>query len=156
MQKVPQLVRWEQALGRCHRVGLDTNAVIYAIENVEPYAELALRLLSFVESGRIIAVVSPIVEAEALVKPLRRRDFRLVQRIEMFFSRFPNLRVREVDRRIARRAAEIRAATLWTLPDAIIVATALEDRCDAMVGNDRKLASAVTGTPYLYMENYVE
>ena len=38
---------------------------------------------------------------------------------------------------------------------AIIVATALEERCDAIIGNDSIIASRLTGIPYLYLDDYV-
>lgn len=156
MQGVPQVEQWERDLGRYRRIGLDTNIIIYALENKAPYDELAVRLLSLVESGQLTAVVSTVVQAEVLVNPIRRRDVRLVGKVELFFGHFPHLRMREVDVRVAKRAASIRADTRWPLPDAIVVATALEERCDAMVGNDRRLANGAIGAPYLYMENYLK
>lgn len=156
MQRAPQVEQWERDLGRYRRIGLDTNIIIYALENKAPYDELATRLLSLVEAGHLLAVVSPAVHAEVLVGPIRRRDVRLLGKVELFFGHFPHLRIREVDGRVARRAAAIRASTQWPLPDAIIVATALEERCDAMAGNDRRLANGAAGTPYLYLEDYLK
>jgi len=39
--------------------------------------------------------------------------------------------------------------------DAIIVATGLEDRCDAIVGNDSLIAARSQSIPYLYLDDYV-
>ena len=39
--------------------------------------------------------------------------------------------------------------------DAIIVATAVEERCDAIIGNDSMMAARTTDIPYLYLNDYV-
>jgi predicted nucleic acid-binding protein len=129
--------------------------VIYFLEEVYPYWRLAQHLLGFMERGFITGVASTVVEAEVLVKPLRERDRLGIEKAELFFAQSPNLAVRIFDRPIARRAAQVRASTRLLLPDAIIVATALEERCDAIVGNDAAMAQQVREIPYLYMENYV-
>ena len=74
---------------------------------------------------------------------------------EIFFRDTHNLAIRAVDRVIARRAAEVRARTRLEPLDSIIVATALEERCDAIIGNDSIIASRPTGIPYIYLDDYV-
>ena len=75
MQPSPEINRWLQDLRAYSRVALDTNVVIYALEDVAPYRELAQHLLQLVERGLMMASVSTVVEAEVLVKPLRNRDW---------------------------------------------------------------------------------
>ena len=41
------------------------------------------------------------------------------------------------------------------LPDAIIIATALQARCDALIGNDARMARHTFGLPYLYLDGYI-
>lgn len=137
------------------RVALDTNVVIYALEDVVPYRDLAQHLLRLMERGFMLGTVSTVVEAEVLVKPLRQHDQLAVERTELFFRHSPNLVVRSFDRAVARRAALVRATSRLLLPDAIIVATALEERCDVLIGNDADIARQAIGVPYLYLENYV-
>jgi len=137
------------------RVALDTNVVIYALEDVAPYRELAQHLLRMIERGFMTGTVSTVVEAEVLVKPLRERDRAAIDKVELFFRDSPNLVIRSFDRTIAKRAALVRASNRLLLPDAIIVATALEERCDAIIGNDSVIASQAVGIPYLYLNDYV-
>jgi predicted nucleic acid-binding protein len=73
----------------------------------------------------------------------------------VFFRESPNLVIRSLDRVVARRAALVRAESRLQLPDAIIVATALEEGCDAMVGNNASMAQRGMGIPYLYLGNYI-
>ena len=75
--------------------------------------------------------------------------------MEIFLRQAPNLAVRSVDRVIARRAAHVRAQTRLSPMDAIIVATALEERCDAIIGNDSIIASRSIGIPYLYLDDHI-
>lgn len=155
MRRIPWVDRWLEDLSAYRRVALDTNVVIYALEDVVPYRELAQHLLRLMERGFMLGTVSTVVEAEVLVKPLRQHDQLAVERTELFFRQSPNLVVRSFDRAIARRAALVRATGRLLLPDAIIVATALEERCDVLIGNDADIARQAIGVPYLYLENYV-
>ena len=103
----------------------------------------------------MVGVISTIVELEILVKPMRDRDDDAQDRVETFLQQRPNLSIRPVDRMIARRAANIRARTRLLPMDAIIVATAVEERCDAIIGNDSMMAARTTDIPYLYLNDYV-
>ena len=147
--------RWLLDLQAYRKVALDTNVVIYLLEGVQPYKGLAQHLFRMMDRGFMMATVSTVVEAETLVGPLRARDRPAIENIELFFRNAPNLRFRSLDRTIARRAAEVRATTRLRLPDAVVVATALEERCDALVGNDAAMAGRIFGLPYVYMGDYV-
>ncbi len=103
----------------------------------------------------MVAVASTIGQTEVLVTPLRERDTPKLERAELFFRELPNLSVVDCNRVIARRAAEVRAASRMPLPDAIIIATALETRCDALIGNDPRMAQHTFGLPYLYLNSYI-
>ena len=137
------------------QVGLDTNVIIYSLENVAPYRELTGQVLRLMDRGLIVGHVSTVVETEVLVKPMRDRNRRALETIELFFRNSPNLVIRSVDRTVARRAAAVRAASRLSLPDATIVATALEDRCDVLIGNDSSVARYASGIPYLYLNDYL-
>jgi predicted nucleic acid-binding protein len=68
------------------------------------------------------------------------------------------IEVIEVDRAIARRSAMIRASQLRAgrkslkLPDAMIIATALDARCDVIVGNDKDWKKR-EGLPLLFLDD---
>ena len=155
MEPFPEIDRWLQDLRDYRRVALDTNVVIYALEDVAPYRELAQHLLRLMERGLMMASVSAIVEAEVMVKPLRNRDWLTLDKLELFFGNSPNLIVKSFDRTIAKRAAMVRASSSLALPDAIIVATALEDRCEVLIGNDTAMTQQTLGLPYLHLNNYI-
>lgn len=100
-------------------------------------------------------VISRVAELEALVKPLRENDLATADLFTLLLTKTPNILIRDVDSAVARRAAQIRARTGLRVPDAIIAATALEEKCDALIGNDAMMASRFVGIPYLYLQNYI-
>ena len=155
MLRFPQVGRWLDDMSAFRQVGLDTNVIIYSLENVAPYRELTGQVLRLMDRGLIVGHVSTVVETEVLVKPMRDRNRRALETIELFFRNSPNLVIRSVDRTVARRAAAVRASSRLSLPDATIVATALEDRCDVLIGNDSSVAKYASGIPYLYLNDYL-
>ena len=146
---------WNATLSSLSRVAFDTNALIYLLERREPWFPYVQRAVEGLESGRMSGVISTTVEMEVLVGPLRNGDIEAYERIEMFLLHRPNLSIVEVSRVIARKAADIRARTSLAPMDSIIVATALDANCHAIIGNDSVIASRRTGIPYLYLNDYV-
>ena len=147
--------RWMNRLASLRRIGFDSNALIYFLEGRQPYTNYVAQAVAMMEGGQAIGFVSTIVEMELLVKPMRERDMVGQERAEIFFRQQRNLSVRFVDRIVARRAAQVRARMYLSPLDAIIVATCLEERCDAIIGNDSFIASRIVGIPYLYLDDYV-
>ena len=147
--------RWESSISSLRRGAFDSNALIYFLEAREPYATHVARMIAIMESSQAMGFISTIVEMELLVKPMCQRDMIVRDRIEIFLRGTHNLAVRPVDRVVARRAADVRARTRLAPLDAIVVATALEERCDAIIGNDSMIASRPTGIPYFYLDDYV-
>ncbi len=155
MQQHSHMNRWLDHLRAYRNIALDTNVIIYALQEVPPYWALIEHLFRMLERGYLIARVSTLVEAEVLVKPLQQRNQIALEKAEMFFSYLPNLVVRTFDRAVARRAALVRATSHLRLPDAAIVATALEERCDVLIGNDATMELQPIGIPYLHLGNYI-
>lgn len=137
------------------RIGFDTNALIYALEGTVPYASMVAEVLAMMRKGEALGVISTVVELELLVKPFRERDQIALDQVTLLLDDTPNLFIRSLDRSIARRAAGIRARTRLSIPDSVIAATALEERCDAIIGNDVDMAQRVIRIPYLCLEDYV-
>lgn len=146
---------WTRLLSRLRRVGLDSNAIIYHLNERSPYEDLLRPLFQAMETGQVVGVISTLVEMEVLVKPWREQDREALERIEMFFRATPSLIVRPGDRQVARRAAVIRADTRLSAVDAVILATGILERCDAIIGNDAQLARRAIGVPCIYLNDYI-
>jgi predicted nucleic acid-binding protein len=142
-------------LSRGEQLLLDSNAFIYFLDGEEPYYGVLLPLFRRVQAGELSMIVSTITEAELLVRPERDGNEAARERIEDLLSEH-GIFVVGVDRKIARRAAVIRAKTRMKLPDAIIVATALETDCDAIVGNDGKWEEKDVEIPFIRLGDVVK
>lgn len=147
---------WIDQLDGLDRIGFDTNALIYYLERRPGYFRYVAEAVDMIENRKAIGVVSTVVEMELLVKPLREQDFTSRNRIETFLRQQANLFIRPVDRTVARRAADVRARTRLDALDAIILATCLEEGCDAIIGNDSDIAANFSDIPYMYLEDFIQ
>ena len=121
------------------RLGFDTPVFIYHIEAVAPYAEAADHVLQLLRQRSATGVTSVLTLAELLVKPLHLGRRGLAARYEALVRATPNLAVIDIDARIARRAAALRATYRLRTPDALQIASSLEHGATAFVTNDARL-----------------
>jgi predicted nucleic acid-binding protein len=113
-----------------------------------------------VQRGEASIFLSVVTEAELHVGAEMHNDDASRERISDLLSE-DGIYVINTDRRIARRAARIRGAALrqgtdkkLAIPDAIIIATAIETGCDAIVGNDGAWRGR-TEIPFVYLRDAV-
>jgi len=144
----------QTSLANATLICFDTSALIYLVERINPYFPWLEKLFQDIESGDRLAMVSVVTEAEARVQPLRISDLGMLRKFEATLAH-RHVSVAAVDRDIARLAGSVRADLNLGLPDAIIVATAMAQGCDALVGNDRDCARRVKAIPYVYLEEVV-
>ena len=148
-------INWMNQLAPLRRIAFDSNALIYFLEDRQPYVNYVAQAVSLMDSGQAIGIISTVAEMELLVKPMREQNTVSLGRIEIFLQQQHNLNVRSVDRIVAQRAAEVRVRTRLAPLDSIIVATALEEQCEVIIGNDSVIASRALGIPYLYLDDYI-
>ena len=123
---------------------------------MEPYTSaILIPLFQRVAAGHARIILSTLTEAELLVRPLRDGDGPAVERIADFLSE-DGIDLVQVSRPIARLAAALRARHRMSLADAIIVATAIESGCEAVVTNDGQYARRLTEIPYVLLDALVE
>jgi predicted nucleic acid-binding protein len=115
---------------------LDTNVWIYAIEAYPDYAELLQQIFAKIDQGELIAVTSELTIAEVLAKPLQDNNQRVVQAYQSILQSSDNVKVLPISRQILESAAKLRATTRLKLPDAIHLATALDQEVKTFITND--------------------
>jgi predicted nucleic acid-binding protein len=120
-------------------VGIDTPAFIYALENHPTYAARVRRLFLELARGSFEGVTSVITLMEIAVRPLQLGLAQVADDYDAILSAYPHLEVRDVDRGIARLAAELRARHRLHPADSVQVATALDAGAAAFLTNDRAL-----------------
>ena len=118
------------------KVYLDVNIFIYALEGVEPWAAILREIFTTLEAGEWRAVTSNLSVAECLVQPfaLGRED--LVQLYRAALSPRTYLTIVPLHEEILVSAARLRAQLQFKLPDALHIATALDQGCTAILTND--------------------
>lgn len=121
------------------RLGLDTSVFIYHIEATSPFSSVASDVLQLVRQHSATGVTSILTLAELLVKPLQLRRLGLAARYEALLRGTPHLTVMDIDARVARRAARLRATHQIRVADAIQMAAALEHGATVFITNDFRL-----------------
>lgn len=115
---------------------LDTCIAIYLVEEHPAYhaqIETALR------GSKLISSLSPLVEMECLVLPIKKQRDDLIAKFDQFFSAQRRL---SMPPEVYRRAAELRARHGLKSPDALHLATAQYHNCTALWTNDNRLNNA--------------
>jgi predicted nucleic acid-binding protein len=125
-------------------VGIDTVTFIYYLEAVPRYLHVVAPFFQAVAAGHFAAVTSVVSLMEIAVRPLRLDRPDIADTYELLLRNYPHLRVVDVDRLVARRAAELRATDRLRPADSLQVATALEAGASTFVTNDHALTSLST------------
>ncbi len=126
-----------RAFLRRHRmVGADSMVFIYHLEDHPRYAPLTQVLFDELETGKVRGVTSVITITEVLVKPLREGNRQVAEEYRRLLVTFPHLSIGEVDRGVARLAADLRAKHGIRTPDALQIAAALSRSATGFVTND--------------------
>jgi predicted nucleic acid-binding protein len=119
------------------RIALDTVSFVYFLERHPTYYLPAIDLFERIEKGKIEAVASTLVLTELLVPAFRAEDSSRAEEVCSLLAHFPHLKLIEVDTNIAYEASRIRAETALRTPDALHLATALMQKVDWFVTNDK-------------------
>lgn len=119
---------------------LDSCLLIYAVERDPLYGERVLEAIESHADARL--AISPLVELECLVKPIRSANLVLQRYYEDVFEQ---LELLPLDETVFLAAAQLRARFGLRTPDALHLACAQLGRCDALWTNDSRLADASQG-----------
>lgn len=128
----------------------DTQILIYTVENHPDYARLLRPLWFAVQNQSLQVISSELVILETLVVPLRKNDSQLIADYEYLFRFIKRIPIHQ---QILREAARLRA-TVQSLrtPDAIHVATSVQEGCSLFLSNDKAL-NRISGLPVSILED---
>ncbi|HEX9774639.1 MAG TPA: PIN domain-containing protein [Actinomycetota bacterium] len=144
------------ALRDHERVALDTAPLIYFIEGIAGRWEPVRALLRDGAAKRVHLFTSVVTEAEMLVGPLRHGKREAAGVIRELFGSTGGPRLVDLTRSVAWKASELRAERGLTLPDAVVVASALDAECSALVGNDAAFRRVGDVIAYMHLDDFVE
>jgi predicted nucleic acid-binding protein len=121
------------------RLYLDACCIIYLIEAANPFHAAVLARLK--QHGRGLnarILTSQLSRLECRVRPLRDKDTGLLAKYDKFFSA-RRLVLADVTAAVVDRATELRAQYGFKAPDAIHLATAIDDGADVFLTGDATL-----------------
>ena len=118
-------------------VALDTSPFIFFIEKHPTYADVLRPFFQAVDRGESSILTSTITLLEVLVHPIRHGDEALAHQYNDILLTSDNISTIPVTPNTAQTAAELRAEHNLKTPDAIHLATALDQNAAAFLTNDR-------------------
>ena len=147
---------FSKRLARAKVIGLDTPIFIYFLENNARYGPLAQLTINGIEKGKWQGVTSTITLMEITVRPWQLGRESAAREYEAILVHFPNLSVVDVDRNVARAAAQLRAKYNVSPPDALQVAASLSYGAKAFLTNDKRLSRLQELIDILVLDDFVE
>ncbi len=122
------------------KVYIDTNVFIEGFEKLGDMPDIARAVFEIVKNGVVAAVISDLVVAELLVKPLQTADQELIDAYSELLSSPKGYQSCPIDRNTLLEAARQRAINPGTkLPDAIHIATARLHNCKVFLTTETRL-----------------
>jgi len=152
-----KLLALRSTLSGIGTVLLDTSVLIYHFEAVEPYYALTREIFRAIGSGQVEGVISVVSVTEFVVKPFGDGKLSAVEHFKRFITSLA-IQVLSPNYEMAERAGKLRAhyQSLRTA-DALVVSTALESECDAVVTNDTDLKKLeAEGITVVILSDFVE
>ena len=137
-----RLKNFYQTLAKSRKIALDSSCFIYHIEENQKYLELTKVIFEeLVALGKVEAIGSTLIITEVLIKPYKhnRRDLAFDYR-DLILG-FPNFSLFAPNEQVCDSAALLRAKYNFRTPDAIHIATAIEEGAQAIIGNDKRWKS---------------
>ena len=132
-------MKLDDALLNINFIGLDTSPFIYFVERHPLYVDVMREIFKRITDGDFEASSSVITLTEVLVQPLRQKNKLLADEYRALLYNAANFKLLPINSPIAETAAELRAQYNLRTPDALHIAAALENGCDAFLCNDNGL-----------------
>lgn len=123
------------------RIALDTNVLIYFLEGIEPQASKVEKILSAFMKTEDEGIISTVTIAEILAGFYIAGDAKKANKMKKLFNDLTlnSFKIVPVTFEIADLAANLRAKRGGKLPDALIVATAINQSADLVYSEDKDL-----------------
>ncbi len=151
-------VGFRKAISGSASISLDSQVIIYHLEDITPYSALTEDILSQIIIHRRHCNLCALTIIEIMVKPIISKRDTAVLLFDQFLNSIPQTSILPVDRKVAFRAARLRAEYNLKTPDAIILATAILSNTSCFITNDfefKKVDPNGTGTRIVFMDDYL-
>jgi predicted nucleic acid-binding protein len=129
-------MKLDDAVKGVSRLAFDTAPIIYFIETNPSYDNLVSNIFNRVAIGEIEGWTSVISLSEVLVRPIASGRNDLQEAYRELLLKSSNFHTLPISATVAENAAVVRATYGLRLPDAIQIAFALDNGCQAIICND--------------------
>lgn len=136
------------------RVYFDTNPLIYFVEQNTTLFSVVSPIFDMIGTGDIQAFTSEFTLTEILIKPMRDKELNMIELYTDFLFDDDIFTLTKTTRNIFLSAAKIGGLSWLRTPDAIHMASALENECQFFITNDRKIHSQ-KWISVLYISDYL-
>jgi predicted nucleic acid-binding protein len=143
------------SLASFSRVGIDTPIFIYHLESHTTYLPITQVLLSSIEAGMKKGITSTITLMEITVRPLQLGRKEIAIKYEALLANFPNLSLIDIDRDVARHAAQLRARYNLRPADALQVAACKVSGAQVFITNDRRLVQLKPEIEIIVLQDFI-
>ena len=128
------------------KVLIDTNVIIYLVEDLPGYGSLAQHVFRSLEAGGFEGVVSTVTLGELMMGPVRAGRADVARNLRDWLAAFPNLECRSVDARVLAHLGDDPSVQWERLraADALILASGLAAGADLFLSNDLAWRKAVS------------
>jgi predicted nucleic acid-binding protein len=149
-------MEFQKELKKLKKVGLDSSILIYHLEDLEPYANLTENIFAAVAERFLSAVLSTVSVTELLVQPFAAGQRDRIAAFERFLFSLPITELKSPDYPIAREAARLRSKYKLRTPDALLLATSINEKADAFITNDARLRTLkAEGLAILVLDDFL-
>ncbi len=121
------------------RIMIDTAPLIYFIEDSVPYGKIAGTIISNAIQYNCSIITSVITLVEVLTQPIQMKRFDIAEKYRDVLTNSKNIIMYPVDSLIAQKAAELRAKYQIKTPDALQIATCIENNATLFITNDMQI-----------------
>ena len=122
-----------------NRLYIDANSIIYLVETGNPFYESVLgRVRAHRATPESWIVTSRLSRLECRIRPLRENNATVLADYEEFFAA-DDVIVHDVTSDVIERATDLRVRYGFKTPDAIHLATAIEEHADMFLTGDVSL-----------------
>ena len=147
--------RLTQKLTKAGAAGIDTPVFIYHLEAHPHYAPVTQTIFSSLEARKWQGITSTIMLMEINVHPWQAGREDIARKYEALLVNFPNLDIVDIDRDIARLAAQLRARFNVRPADALQVAASLSHGAKLFLTNDHCLAALKTMIEIILLDDFI-
>ena len=153
LKKLTSILKNAEQNNRLKTIFVDTNFIIYLLEGSEDYLENVKRIVFDIKSHGYQIVISRINEMEYLVKPFRDNKDELIDNFYHFLNDF-DIKISDVDEKVAIIAAKLRAYNNLKQMDALLVGTAINEKCSYFITNDFKISNKNIDIKTINLDQY--